>query len=81
MHAFALTLVFASMRSTGARKAAERGAIGCGSIVGIAGDLAAPSTAARGALRRRQGRQESRFVFRANVPSVVRMSVGVDAGA
>ena len=81
LHAFELTLVFASLRCTGARKAAGWGATGRGSIVGIAGDLAAPSSAARGALQRRQGRRESRFVFRANVWSVARVSVGVDAGS
>ena len=85
LHAFELTLVFASLRSTGAHKAAGWGATGRGSMAGIAGDLAAPSSAARGALRRRQGRRESRFVFCANVRSVCAAcpygSVGVDAGA
>ena len=63
LHAFELTLVFASLRSTGVRKAAGWGATGRGSMAEIAGGLAAPSSAARGALRCRQGRRVSRFVF------------------
>ena len=81
LHAFELTLIFASLRSTGARKAAGWGATGRGSMMGIAGDLAAPSSAARGALRHRQGRLESRFVLARNVRSIACVSVGMDAGA
>ena len=57
LHAFQLTLVFASFRLTGARKAAGWDAAGRGSMAGIAGDLAAPRSAAGGALGRLQGRR------------------------